>query len=300
MNLIQQNIPLKGKTSYKIGGPARFYAQAQTQEDIQKALQWAVKKNQPVFLLGKGSNILISDTGWPGLVIDLSEYSNIRWSDTTVECQSGSILHTLVKESVDRGFTGMEKLVGIPGSIGGGLIMNAGAFGQTISDCLVSVTGIHRSDASVWCRKKSEISFGYRTSSLIEMNSVIIKASFKLKSGDREDICKMYKHILMERAKKQPLNMPSCGSVFKRPQGMYAGELIEQCGLKGHSIGGVMISQKHANFIVTTSEAKASEVRRLIALTQERVYKKYKVLLEPEVIFVGAFDIPLYRLKGGD
>jgi len=294
MKLIQENVSLKDKTSYKIGGPARFYAQVKTQNDIQDALLWALKNNQSVFLLGKGSNILISDDGWQGLVIDISKYTAVTWNDSHVECQSGLLLHTLVKESVDRGLTGMEKLAGIPGSIGGGLIMNAGAFGQNISDYLDHVSGIDRTEITVWSRNKAEISFEYRASSLKQMNSVIVGASFALKTGDKEEILNTYYHTLQERNKKQPLNKPSCGSVFKRPEGMFAGELIEKCGLKGHSLGGATISPKHANFIVTSEDATASDVRRLIVFVQECVFKKYNTLLQPEVIFVGHFNIPLY------
>jgi UDP-N-acetylmuramate dehydrogenase len=295
MKSIKKDVSLSDKTSYKIGGPARYYVSVQTEEDIRKALQWTSGNNQPVFILGKGTNILISDSGWHGLVIDLSGFTSITWDDAHVKCHCGLLLHTLVKESVDRGFTGMERLAGIPGSVGGALVMNAGAFEQNISDCLDIVKGIDCSNTTLWSRENREIDFGYRTSSLKKMNSVIVSASFTFKHRDPEKAETVYKEILKERTSKQPLDMLSCGSVFKRPEGMFAGELIEKCGLKGHTIGGAMVSAKHANFIVNTSNATASDARRLIAFVQERVFKKYKVLLEPEVVFVGEFDVPLYK-----
>jgi UDP-N-acetylmuramate dehydrogenase len=295
MKLIQYNVSLKNKTSYKIGGPAKYYAPVKTEEDLRNTLRWATDNDHPVFILGEGTNILISDSGWPGLVIDISDFASVTWNNKHVECQCGLLLHALVKDSVDRGFTGMEQLAGIPGSVGGGLIMNAGAFGQNISDCLDSVKGVDCSDFTLWRRNKNKIDFGYRTSSLKKMNSVIVGASFTFKHKDPKKAETVYKKILKERNSKQPLDKSSCGSVFKRPEDQYAGKLIEECGLKGHSIGGAMVSPKHANFFVNTSQATASDVRRLIAFVQERVFNKYKVLLEPEVIFVGEFDVPLFK-----
>ncbi len=292
---IQQNITLKNKTSYKIGGSAQFYVKIKIKEDVQESLIWASKNNQPIFILGKGTNILVSDLGWDGLVIDMSDYSSIDWDGTHAKCQSGALLNTLVKESIELGYSSMDKLAGIPGSVGGGLIMNAGAYGQNISNCLESVCVIDYSNFNIIDLKKKEIEFNYRTSTLKTKSYIIINASFNFMLGNKNEIKKNYLKIIESRNKKQPLNLPSCGSVFKRPKGKYAGKLIEQCGLKGHCIGGATVSHKHANFIVNKSGAKASDIRQLIKFIQEYVYKDKKVLLEPEVIFVGNFDVPLFR-----
>lgn len=295
MNSIEQNIPLKDKTSFRIGGPARFYTRVNTEKEIGEVVSWANENNKPVFILGKGSNILISDNGWPGLTLDISEYSAISWDGSFAFCQSGAPLHTLVKEAVDRGLCGIEQLAGIPGSVGGALIMNAGAFKQTVSDCLVSVKGIDCSNYKMWELEKKEIDFGYRTSSFKEMDTIFLGANFHFEEGDKDNLKSVYRDILQRRNEKQPLDKPNCGSVFKNPEGNYAAALIEKCGLKGHHIGGAMVSEKHANFIVNVSDASASDVRKLIAFIQEKVFREQGILLEPEVVFVGEFDDPLFK-----
>ncbi len=295
MSIIKKNISLKDKTTYRIGGYAAFYACIHSDEDIHDVLVWAKENKQPVFILGNGSNILVSDYGWPGLVIDMSEYSSIIYDGLSVTSRSGTLLHNLVKDTVEKGILGFEELAGIPGSIGGALIMNAGAFEQTISDCLFSVSGIDRSECNTWELHRNEIDFGYRTSSLKKMNSIMLNAIFSFNKIDKEKSLSTYQEILKKRNEKQPVNIPSCGSVFKRPKGNYAGALIEKCGLKGYSIRGAKISEKHANFIVNKSDASASDVRQLIVIIQERVFKEFGILLEPEVVFVGEFDIPLFK-----
>ncbi len=295
MNNIKENVSLKNKTSFQIGGPAHFYIKIQTEDEIKDSLLWADENNRPIFILGKGSNILINDSGWPGLVMDITAFTKIIWEGTTAVCQSGAMLHNLVNQSVDKGFSGMEELAGIPGSIGGALVMNAGAFKQTVSDCLESVKGIKRKDQIVVHLKKSEIEFGYRTSTLKQNNLMILNAAFCFNRGDNKILKSVYSNVLKKRSEKQPLDLPNCGSIFKRPRGNYAGSLIEQCALKGYRIGGAMVSPKHANFIVNVDNAVACEVRQLIVYIQKVVYETKGILLEPEVIFVGEFDIPLYK-----
>ena len=297
MNSIEQNIPLKDKTSFRIGGPARFYVKVDTESEVGEVLSWAHENNEPVFILGKGSNILVSDNGWTGLVLDMSEYSAISWDGSFALCQSGAPLHNLVKETVERGLSGIGRLAGIPGSVGGALVMNAGAFKQAVSDCLVSVKGIDCSNYKIWELEKSEIAFGYRTSSFKEKRTILLEAKFHFEEGDKDNLKSIYRDILQKRNEKQPLDKPNCGSVFKNPEGNYAAALIEKCGLKGHRIGGAMVSEKHANFIVNVSDASASDVRKLIAYIQERVYQGHGILLEPEVIFVGEYKEPLFVKK---
>lgn len=294
MNAILQDIPLKNKTSFGIGGNARFYIKIHSVNEIRNALAWSGENDHSVFFLGKGSNILISDFGWPGLVIDMSDYSKITWNSNSVESQAGAMINILVRESVERGFSGMEKLAGIPGTVGGALVMNAGAFEQNISDCLISVTGLNVSDYSEQTFQKHEMSFGYRTSFLKNKDFLILSASFRLKQGNKKLQEEIYTSILKKRIDKQPVNSLNCGSVFKRPQGNYAGSLIEKSGLKGFSIGRAVVSEKHANFIINTGDAKASDVRKLIVHIQEKVYNDSEVLLEPEVLFIGEFDTPLF------
>lgn len=290
----EQNIPLKHKTSYRIGGMAKYYIRVHSEKDIIDAFSWAQHRTISCFILGKGSNILISDSGWPGLVIDMSEYTSITWQDTWADCQSGALLHNLVKESVKKNYAGIEELAGIPGSIGGALIMNAGAFQQTISDCLLSVTIYDYLKQKTTILKKNECTFGYRSSSLKRKDSIILSAVFTLRKSENRNLGHKYQEILHRRKVKQPLELPNCGSVFKRPENNYAGALIEACDLKGKQVGGAMVSPKHANFIVNVDNASAEDVRKLIAHIQEIVYDEKKVKLEPEVLFIGDFSTPLY------
>lgn len=291
---IEQDILLKNKTTFRIGGPARFYATIRSEDDIRDALRWAQENAVPVFILGKGSNILISDHGFRGLVLDLSGYDGIRWEGLAADCQAGALVNALVREAVFAGLSGLEELAGIPGSIGGALIMNAGAFSQTISDCLESVDGLHCTTLSPVRLERESITFGYRTSSLQSNTLLITGARFCFRKSQKDHLQKIYSGILHKRNENQPLDLPNCGSVFKRPAGHYAGALIEACGLKGYRIGRAMISEKHANFIVNTGNATAENVRALIAYAQEQVFKHHSIVLEPEVIFVGDFSTPLF------
>lgn len=294
MNSVEQNIPLKDKTSFRIGGPARFYVKARTEGEIIEILSRCRERGEPVFILGKGANVLISDSGWPGLVLDISEYSEMYWQGSCAVCQSGALLHTLVRETVEKGLCGIERLAGIPGTVGGALVMNAGAFKQTVSDCLVSVKGIDCDDCKISEKAKSELDFGYRTSSFKEKRTILLEATFEFLEGKKDTLRSTYREIIRKRNERQPLDKPNCGSVFKNPRGDYAAALIDTCGLAGHRIGGAMVSEKHANFIVNISDASASDVRKLIAYIQERVYRKHGILLEPEVVFAGEFEESLF------
>jgi UDP-N-acetylmuramate dehydrogenase len=292
---ILENVPLASRTTYRIGGPARYCAQPTTSEEIHQILLFARERLLPVFLLGKGSNLLVSDSGWPGLVIDLTAWNDILWDESGVSCASGALLHTLVRESVERGLCGMAQLAGIPGTIGGGVIMNAGAFEQTLSECLQWVEGIDLTNSTPWRLSREQCGFGYRTSVLQHQPQLILQARFSLPVDGQGTAKAVYSETLRKRKEKQPLDLPNCGSVFKRPAGDYAGRLIQASGLIGLRVGDAMVSPKHANFIVNTGNARAADVRRLIITIQQRVYGEHGVLLEPEVIFVGEFEEPLFR-----
>jgi UDP-N-acetylmuramate dehydrogenase len=291
---ILENIDLAARTTLRIGGRARYYAQPATFEEVVTAVVRSRAENLPLLVLGRGSNLLISDQGWPGLALDLTALNTIVWSGPQLICACGASIRQIVNESVAAGLQGMEELAGIPGTIGGALIMNAGAFGQTISDCLEWVEGIDLTNSTPWHRERSAIVFGYRHSSLAGSDSLVCRAQFRLHPGNAAALQNSYENILRVRKEKQPLDLPNCGSVFKRPPGDYAGRLIEACGLKGMRIGDAMVSTRHTNFIVNMGAATAADMRRLILLIQEKVYREQGVLLEPEVIFVGEFEQPLF------
>jgi UDP-N-acetylmuramate dehydrogenase len=290
------NVPLGDKTSFRIGGPCRYYCAPVNEEEIREACAWAIQNNAPVFVLGKGSNILVSDSGWAGLMIDLSEtWTGIQWNDESAECRSGALLHALVKESVDRGMAGLEKLAGIPGSIGGAVVMNAGAFGQNVSDCLVSVRFLTLSDGALKTLLAQDLNASYRSTVFKTSKSIILSANFHFKPDASGQAKKSFAEVLAKRKERHPLDLPNCGSVFKNPPDTTAGKLIEQCGLKGAKRGAAEVSQKHANFIVNRGAASAADVRALIVYVQKTVYEKTGVLLEPEVVFVGEFEESLFK-----
>jgi UDP-N-acetylmuramate dehydrogenase len=289
------NVPLADKTSFRIGGPARFYAEPATIREITALVQWARRNNQPLCVLGRGTNILISDEGWNGLVLNLSvNFSKSRWRGNSVTAQAGALLHTLVMQSIRKGLKGIERLAGIPGTVGGAAIMNAGAFDQEISSCIEWVRFLSLPGGPVCRLSARELCYGYRRSALQSLPALVLSVHCRFSKGTPGELASAARNILECRREKQPLDLPNCGSVFKRPEGRYAGKLIEQAGLKGHRTGDAQISPRHANFIVNLGAATAADVRRLIAHVQKRVYENSGVLLEPEVLFIGDFDEPLF------
>ncbi len=223
--------------------------------------------------------------------------NSIDISDTLLRVGAGALLSKTVMKTVTSGLSGMEDLAGIPGSIGGGVLMNAGAYGQTISDQLNSVTWYDIDRNQMHWTLKDELSFGYRTSSFKQKNAVILEASFKLIPGDATQLREKVLATQDKRRTSQPLNYPSCGSVFKRPEGNYAGALIEAAGLKGYRVGDAEVSVKHANFILNRGSATAEEIHSCISDVRRKVYENSGILLEPEVIFVGEFQTEMFAIE---
>jgi UDP-N-acetylmuramate dehydrogenase len=296
-HLIKENVPLNGKTTYRIGGEARYYCCENDLTVICAAIRWAHENGIPLFVLGKGSNVLISDQGWPGLVLHMesSGETSIHWEENTVEVSGSLPLNLLVKAVIEKGFSGMEELAGIPGTVGGAVVMNAGAYAGSIAHTLSEVLCCDPEDGTLKKRKAHELQLGYRMSILKKNGEIVLNARFSF--DDRRPVAVLNERrqtVLEKRKMKQPLEYPNCGSVFKRPPGNYAGTLIEQCGLKGLQYGGARISEKHGNFIVNTGNAKADDVRHLICVIRKNVYERFGILLEPEVIFIGSFKESLF------
>jgi UDP-N-acetylmuramate dehydrogenase len=289
------NVSLNDKTTFRIGGAAAWYVEPDSVDAILVAIGFAREKSLPVLVIGKGSNLLVSDAGWPGLVINLSSgFQSLTWNGSEARAQSGVMLDTMVRESIDRGFSGLEELSGIPGTVGGAVIMNAGAFSASIADRFVSADIVDYESGNARTVSREDMRFGYRTSALAAEKAIVMSVRLRLEQGSESTLRIARKEILEKRRAKQPLDLPNCGSVFKRPPGNYAGALVEKADLKGYRHGNVSISSKHANFIVNHGKGTAAEVRRLIVLAQKKVYEQEGILLEPEVIFAGAFDEPLY------
>jgi UDP-N-acetylmuramate dehydrogenase len=252
---------------------------------VQRVLASVHSAGVPLFVLGRGSNLLVSDRGWPGVTLYIGEnLSGLRFSGDQAEADAGCLLIDLVRAAVARGLGGMELLAGIPGA----LRMNAGAFGREIESLTLEAAGF-REDGSPFRALRQEIAFGYRRAP--ELNRVVITtARFQFQPESREALKARAEEILALRARKQPLDHPSCGSVFKRPAGYYAGALIEEAGLKGECCGGAQVSAKHAGFILNVADATAADVYRLIRRIEERVFARFGVRLEREVLLVGDFS----------
>lgn len=294
---ITRDMPLLEKNTYRIGGKSLYYAEPCSSDELKDARNFALEQQLPVFILGKGSNVLISDYGWPGLTINTSlNFSSIEWENECAIADGGASLNTLVNQAIARGYSGMEQLSGIPGTVGGAVIMNAGAFDGCIADTFLRAevllpSGDFRSFSF------DEALLGYRTSRFKTDGGIVLRAAFKFKQKSSiDDLKTVQKEILTRRKSKQPIEYPNCGSVFKRPEGNFAGTLIEKCGLKGLKSGDIQVSEKHANFIVNKGNGKAEDVRILIRTVQKRVYEQFGVLLQPEVIFIGTFDEPLFEI----
>jgi UDP-N-acetylmuramate dehydrogenase len=288
---VQTGKSLASYTSYKIGGPTALWVAPSTVESVGRVLEFIGKSKAPLFVLGRGSNLLVSDAGWNGVTLYLGEnLSGWTFDRSHVEVLAGTLLMDLIRAAVGKGLGGMELLAGIPGGVGGALRMNAGAFGQEIQQITTSVAGF-RQDGAPYYAHRREIDFSYRRASKLE-KVVITSGRFRFEKEDPEILKARMGDILALRAKKQPLRFPSCGSVFKRPAGYYAGALIEEAGLKGERIGDAMVSEKHAGFILNTANAKAADVYALIRRIEDRVWDRFGVKLEREVKLVGNFENP--------
>ena len=286
--VVLRNQYLSKYTSYCIGGQAAFLVAPQTEDALIKVLKLVHTAKTPFFVLGHGSNILMADTGWPGIVLYFGRnFSGWRFEGETATVKSGTQLIDLVQATVARGLSGMEQLAGIPGSVGGALRMNAGAFGKEIQEITEFVYG-YQIDGTPLTFDRNNISFGYRTAP--ELDSIVITSGkFRFTGDEPARLMDRMEEILSLRSKKQPLEYPSCGSVFKRPPGYYAGALIEGAGLKGVKVGNAMVSPKHCGFILNLGNATANDVYQLIQLVEERVWDRYGVRLEREVQLIGDF-----------
>lgn len=278
--------PMDRYTTFRIGGPADVMFFPETPQEILVAQALATESGVPVTVIGCGSNLLVSDAGIRGLVIALGKpFSRIEVRGNAIFAQAGARLSAVANAALAHGLTGLEFASGIPGSVGGGAYMNAGAYGGQLSDVLTEVELLR--DGMAVRVPASEMDFGYRHSAAMESGALITGATFALQPGAPEEIRARMDDLNGRRRDKQPLEYPSAGSTFKRPEGYFAGALIEQAGLKGCRIGGAMVSEKHAGFIVNAGNATAQDVFELIMRVQHTVLDRSGVWLEPEVRLIG-------------
>lgn len=288
-HLIQENVSLRNLTSFKVGGPARYYAEPSNLDEIREVLKWVKATSTPLFLLGKGTNLVISDAGFPGLVLHLGKrFGAMRIEGNQVFCEAGCLLHTAVVQSVDAGLAGIENLGGIPGTLGGGAFINAGAFDQELCQVITKVTSLDM-DGIFKVRDNAQCGFSYRHSSLMGLPEVIVGVEIQLHAGNKEELRAQMNTILARRKEKQPIELPNAGSMFKRPPGKFAGALIESSGLKGFRVGDAAVSEKHANFVVNLGKATATDIWNLTEQVIAKVKVDHGVTLEREVIFIGSF-----------
>ena len=276
--------PMSSHTYYKIGGPALIYAAPADISELISLISICERDEMEYFILGNGSNILVSDEGFNGCVIDMSaNMKNISVSGEFITADAGCTMNKVAKAALKNSLTGIEELAGVPGTVGGAVIMNAGCYGKEISEFIYEANILK--DCSVVRIGRDQMTFRYRDSSLRGMT--VVSAVLRLDQGVKSEIEEKMNDIMNKRKLSQPIHLPSCGSVFKRPKDNYAGRLIEECGLKGRSAGGAMVSNMHAGFIVNTGNATASDVLELIKIIKNEVYNRFNIMLEEEVIFVG-------------
>ena len=281
---LRENEPLAAHTSFRIGGPARWMAFPKTVEEVRTLLRLAREADILVRLLGAGTNVLAPDGGVDALVLCLKDaLRGVRLPEgNCIEAMAGETLASVAVFARKNGLTGLEFAHGIPGTLGGGVYMNAGAYGGEMKQVVTSVT-VFRMDGTEQTLSAEASAFGYRTSVYQTLPCVIVRASLQLQPGDPDTIAQTMRALMEKRKASQPLELPSAGSTFKRPVGYFAGPLIEQAGLKGQGIGGAAVSEKHAGFVVNCGGATTDDIRRTMELVQTRVLETSGVQLEPEV-----------------
>ena len=279
----RENEPLAEHCTFKIGGPARVFVAPQEEEQLCKAILLCRDSGLPYYLLGNGSNILFADEGWSGVILDASALkSSIQREGCTLRAGAGTLLSSLCREALRAGLTGLEFAYGIPGTVGGAVYMNAGAYGGELKDVLTRVRYLNQ-EGQIVCAEAAELDLSYRHSIFEENGGCILSAEFRLTPGAPAEIQAKMEDLMGRRRDKQPLDKPSAGSTFKRPAGAFAGALIDQCGLRGYRHGGAAISEKHCGFVVNLGGASCADVLALCDEVRDIVQEKTGYLLEKEI-----------------
>jgi UDP-N-acetylmuramate dehydrogenase len=287
---IKTDEPMRNHTTFRLGGPADVFVCPSGSEEVAALLHICRREKIPFFILGNGSNLLVGEKGFRGVVIQIyRNMSQVRIEKDIITAQAGALLSLVSKKAMEASLSGMEFASGIPGTLGGAAVMNAGAYGGEMKDILRSVT-VLTPDGTVKELAADELQLGYRTSAVKEKGYVALEAKLQLTFGEQAEIKKRMDELKEQRVTKQPLEYPSAGSTFKRPEGYFAGKLIQDAGLRGYRVGGAQVSEKHCGFVINTGEATADDVAKLIRDVQEKVFEKFQVKLETEVKFLGDFS----------
>lgn len=284
---IRTEEPMSSHTSFRVGGPAGIFLTVPGEEELGRIFAYLHENELPYFILGNGSNLLVSDSGFDGVVVSLGEgFEGIEVSENEIKAGAAALLGRVSRVAQEAGLAGLEFASGIPGSLGGGVVMNAGAYGGELSQVICRVRAMDK-QGRVFTLQRDQLELGYRTSIFKKQPYIILDVTMELKQGNAEDILLQMKEYNRLRQEKQPLEYPSAGSTFKRPEGYFAGKLIMDAGLKGYSVGGAQVSEKHCGFVINKNKATAEDIHRLMEEIQERVKQQFGVWLEPEVIFLG-------------
>ncbi len=288
-NQILEAEPMSRHTTFRIGGPAELFLVPKSTEEIAGIFKICREEGIPWFVLGNGSNLLVSDKGYQGVVVQLYKgFGEVKVQGCQITAQAGALLSQIAAAAREESLTGFEFAGGIPGTLGGAVVMNAGAYGGEMKDVIKEVTVLTR-EGEIRTLQAEELAMGYRTSAIKEAGYIVLSAVLSLEKGDKEQIKARMQELAGMRSSKQPLQYPSAGSTFKRPEGYFAGKLIMDSGLRGYQVGGAQVSEKHCGFVINTGNATARDVRNLMADVQRIVEEKYGVKLEPEVKFLGDF-----------
>ncbi|MCU6745475.1 UDP-N-acetylmuramate dehydrogenase [Suilimivivens aceti] len=281
--------PMSRHTTFRIGGEAACFIRISSEEQLRKLIPYFENVGAEYFVLGKGSNLLVGDKGYPGVILQISDAcQQIEAEENRLQVQAGAALSKVALFAMERGLEGLEFAAGIPGTVGGGVVMNAGAYGGEMKQVVESVR-VLSSEGEILTLDNDTMEFGYRTSIIRNRNFIVLSVTFLLREGNREEIRARIEDFQKRRMEKQPLNYPSAGSTFKRPEGYFAGKLIMDAGLRGFQIGDARVSDKHCGFVVNVGKATARDVTDVIEEVQEKVRERFGVSLEREVIYLGKF-----------
>ncbi len=283
------NEPMKNHTTFRIGGPADVFIVPETIEDIEKVCKIAREQEIPIFVLGNGSNLLVADQGMEGIVLQIyKNFSGVSVDGNEITIKAGTLLSVAAKTALAEELTGFEFAGGIPGTFGGAVVMNAGAYGGEMVQVLKEITVLTK-EGEVKTISAEELELGYRTSNILKNGYVVLSGTISLQKGKTREIQEKMEEYALARRTKQPLEYPSAGSTFKRPKGYFAGKLIQDAGLRGYQVGGARVSDKHCGFVINQENATAADVMQLIQDVQKRVKEQFGVDIEPEVKRVGRF-----------
>lgn len=286
---VLENEPMNRHTTFRVGGEAACFIKISNIEQLKRLIPYFKAVEIPYFILGNGSNLLVGDHGYDGVILQLKEkFNRIEAEGNLLRARAGALLSQVAQCALEHSLAGFAFASGIPGTVGGGVMMNAGAYGGEMKQVVEEVTVLDE-NGEVLVLDNETMEFGYRTSIIKNRHFTVLEVTFRLKEGNREEIRREMDELSAKRREKQPLNFPSAGSTFKRPEGYFAGKLIMDAGLRGYSIGGAAVSEKHCGFVINKGNATAADVSEVIAEVQERVKDKFGVTLECEVIRLGNF-----------